>query len=104
MPLNPVLRQRARAVATSINSHRILLYGTLSTVAVCAAVANALKNYSNFYSVAIYLSKSSRGVLVSYFIRMFSNPPLILRRFSQTLLSFSPDCAVMYFRRYSLVV
>ncbi|KAK0455381.1 uncharacterized protein EV420DRAFT_1765440 [Desarmillaria tabescens] len=64
MPVNPVLRQRARAVATSINSHRILLYGTLSTVAVCAAVANALKNYSNFYSVAIYLSKSSRSVLV----------------------------------------
>ncbi|KAK0225722.1 synoviolin 1 isoform b [Armillaria fumosa] len=64
MPVNPALRQRARAVATSINSHRILLYGTLSTVAVCAAVTNALKNYSNFYSVAIYLSKSSRSVLV----------------------------------------
>ncbi|KAK0504950.1 hypothetical protein EDD18DRAFT_1316142 [Armillaria luteobubalina] len=63
MPVNPALRQRARAVATSINSHRILLYGTLSTVAVCAAVANALKNYSNFYSVTIYLSKSSRSVL-----------------------------------------
>ncbi|KAG7446450.1 uncharacterized protein BT62DRAFT_986934 [Guyanagaster necrorhizus] len=64
MPVNPVLRRRARALATSINSHRILLYGTLSTVAVCAAIANALKNYSNFYSVAIYLSKSSRSVLV----------------------------------------
>ena len=65
MPLNQLVRQTTQAVAGQVNSHRILLYSLVSTVAVCAAIANALKNYSNFYSVAIYLSRSSRSVLVS---------------------------------------
>lgn len=64
MPLNDVLRHRTQAIAGSLNSHRIFLYTIVSSVAVSAAIANALKNYSNFYSVAIYLSKSSRSVLV----------------------------------------
>lgn len=55
---------RMQPFATSLNSHRILLYTLVSTVAVSAAIANALKNHSNFYSVAIYLSKSNRSVLV----------------------------------------
>ncbi|KAF9006773.1 hypothetical protein BDZ89DRAFT_1079646, partial [Hymenopellis radicata] len=64
MPLNPIFRQGTRAITNSLTSHRLLLYGALSTIAVCAAVANALRNYTNFYSVAIYLSKSSRSVLI----------------------------------------
>lgn len=48
-----------------VNAHRIFLYSAFSFVSVCAVVTNALKNYSNFYSVAIHLSKSSRSVLVS---------------------------------------
>ncbi|RDB25352.1 E3 ubiquitin-protein ligase HRD1 [Hypsizygus marmoreus] len=63
MPLDDVLRQRTHALASSLNNHRILLYTFLSVFAVSAVVANALKNYSNFYSVAISLSKSNRSVL-----------------------------------------
>jgi hypothetical protein len=48
-----------------LNSHRIFLYTLVSTVTVLSAVANALKNHSNFYSVTIYLSKSGRSILVS---------------------------------------
>ncbi|KAJ7251772.1 hypothetical protein B0H12DRAFT_633127 [Mycena haematopus] len=62
--LGQVLRERTQAFTGSISSHRILLYAVLSLFAVVAAVANALRNYSNFYSVAIYLSKSSRSVLI----------------------------------------
>jgi len=47
-----------------VNSHRIFFYTLVSFVSVSAVIVNALKNYSNFYSVAIYLSKSSRSVLV----------------------------------------
>jgi hypothetical protein len=64
-PVEQIVRRRARALAGSVNSHRLLLYGFLSTIAMSAAIVNALKNHSNFYSVAIYLSKSSRSVLVS---------------------------------------
>jgi hypothetical protein len=64
MPLHDVLRQGTHAFAGSLNSHRIFLYGLVSAIAVSAVIINALKNYSNFYSVAIYLSKSNRSVLV----------------------------------------
>ena len=47
-----------------LSAHRILAYTFLSVLAVSLTVINALRNYSNFYSVAIYLSKSSRSVLV----------------------------------------
>lgn len=65
MPIPEFLRERTQAAVGSLNAHRILLYGAVSTIAVTAAIVNALRNYSNFYSVAIYLSKSSRSVLVS---------------------------------------
>jgi E3 ubiquitin-protein ligase synoviolin len=64
MPIQRLLRERTQSLAASLLSHRILLYFIASTLALFAAVANALKNFSNFYSVAIYLSKSSRSVLV----------------------------------------
>ncbi|KII92232.1 hypothetical protein PLICRDRAFT_172347 [Plicaturopsis crispa FD-325 SS-3] len=64
MPVNDLLRHRMQPVATVVNSHRILLYSLVSTLAVTATIANALKNHSNFYSVAIYLSKSNRSVLI----------------------------------------
>ncbi|KAF8894937.1 hypothetical protein CPB84DRAFT_1782701 [Gymnopilus junonius] len=51
-------------VARSLNTHRVTLYALFSFVSVSAVIINALKNYSNFYSVAIFLSKSSRSVLV----------------------------------------
>jgi hypothetical protein len=71
MPIPQIVRERAQALAGSISSHRILLYTLLSFLAVSAAIINALRNYSNFYSVAIFLSKSSRSVLVSQ-----KEPPL----------------------------
>lgn len=46
-----------------LNGNRILLYSAISFIAVCGVVANALKNHSNFYSLTIHLSKSSRSVL-----------------------------------------
>ncbi|KAG5636360.1 hypothetical protein H0H81_008308 [Sphagnurus paluster] len=63
MPLNDVLRHRMHALAGVINSHRIAIYSFVSLLAVSVAIANALRNYSNFYSVAISLSKSNRSVL-----------------------------------------
>ncbi|CAK5281380.1 unnamed protein product [Mycena citricolor] len=63
-PIAQVLRERTQALTGSISTHRLLLYAVFSFFAVSAAIANALRNYSNFYSVAIYLSKSSRSVLV----------------------------------------
>lgn len=63
-PLNELLRQRTQGVIGLVNSHRVLLYTSLSTLAVAAAIGNALRNNNNFYSLAIYLSKSGRSVLV----------------------------------------
>ncbi|KAH6914103.1 synoviolin 1 isoform b [Coprinopsis sp. MPI-PUGE-AT-0042] len=63
MPANEALRQRLQSAVHVVNSHRLLFYGLASVTAVAAVVVNALKNHSNFYSVAIYLSKSSRSVL-----------------------------------------
>ncbi|EGN99524.1 hypothetical protein SERLA73DRAFT_52227 [Serpula lacrymans var. lacrymans S7.3] len=64
MPLNDVFRQRVRPLASSLVAHRVLLYSLISTLAISATITNALRNHSNFYSVAIYLSKSSRSVLI----------------------------------------
>ncbi|KAG6866610.1 hypothetical protein C0991_000720 [Blastosporella zonata] len=63
MPLNDALRHGTHVLAGSLNSHRILLYSLVSLFAVSLTIANALRNYSNFYSVAISLSKSNRSVL-----------------------------------------
>ncbi|KAF8972937.1 hypothetical protein BDZ97DRAFT_1900798 [Flammula alnicola] len=59
---NVLLRFRSNELASFINSHRVFFYTFVSLVSVSAVIINALKNYSNFYSVAIYLSKSSRSV------------------------------------------
>ncbi|KAL5528398.1 HRD1 [Sanghuangporus sanghuang] len=53
-----------RHYASSIASYRVLLYTGLSVGAVFVVVANALKKHSNFYSVAVYLSKSNGAVVV----------------------------------------
>ncbi|KAG1851666.1 hypothetical protein F4604DRAFT_1592364 [Suillus subluteus] len=64
MPLNGLLRQTAHPIVASFNHHKVLLYGLVSTIAVSATITNALRCHSNFYSVAIYLSKSNRSVLI----------------------------------------
>ncbi|KAG6891754.1 hypothetical protein C0992_006175 [Termitomyces sp. T32_za158] len=63
MPLDATLRHGAQALVGSLNSHRILLYTFVSLLAVTLTILNALRNYSNFYSVAISLSKSNRSLL-----------------------------------------
>ncbi|KAI0656517.1 hypothetical protein C8Q70DRAFT_319875, partial [Cubamyces menziesii] len=64
MPLHDVLRQRLQPLTAAVTSNRIFLYSVFSTFAVAATIANACRAQSNFYSVSIYLSKSSRSVLV----------------------------------------
>ena len=51
--------------ASSLTSHRLLLYGALSSAAVAAVISNALDRHNNFYSIAVYLSKSNGSVVVS---------------------------------------
>ncbi|KAF8629198.1 hypothetical protein AX17_005783 [Amanita inopinata Kibby_2008] len=63
-PLTRPLERFLRASMLFLNSHRVIAYSFLSFLAVSLTIANALRNFSNFYSVAIYLSKSSRSVLV----------------------------------------
>lgn len=65
MPLATFMRQRTQGMVDSVTSHRLFLYSIFSVLAVVVAIANALRNHSNFFSVAIYLSQSSRSLLVS---------------------------------------
>ncbi|KAJ4468273.1 hypothetical protein J3R30DRAFT_3715202 [Lentinula aciculospora] len=62
--MDQLVRRSSQAFLASVTSHRILVYGLLSTFAVLATIGNALKSHSNFYSVTIYLSKSSRSILI----------------------------------------
>lgn len=73
MPLHDMLRQRAQPFTAAITSNRIFLYSVFSTFAVAATIANACREHSNFYSISIFLSNSSRSVLVS--ILHHSLPP-----------------------------
>ncbi|KIY66196.1 hypothetical protein CYLTODRAFT_491662 [Cylindrobasidium torrendii FP15055 ss-10] len=72
MPINPLLRRGTRALTSSLTTHRLFVYFALSTLAVAVAVLNSMRSFSNFYSITIYLSRSSRAVLV------FANFSLIL--------------------------
>lgn len=60
------LRPRLQSFTDSLLSHRVFLYTFASTLAVSATVFNALQSQCNFYSVAVYLSKSGASVLVAY--------------------------------------
>jgi len=60
------LRPRLQSFTDSLLSHRVFFYTFASTLAVSATVFNALQSQSNFYSVAVYLSKSGASVLVAY--------------------------------------
>lgn len=64
MPFNDLLRQRMQPLANVVTAQRFTLYALASTVAVVAVIANACRNYSNFYSIAVYLGRSGRSVLV----------------------------------------
>lgn len=48
-----------------VNSHRSATYALFSTLLVAGVILNAFNKHSNFYSVAVYLSKSSGSTVVS---------------------------------------
>jgi hypothetical protein len=64
MPFNDLLRHRMQPLANAVTAQRFTLYALASTIAVMAVIANACRNYSNFYSIAVYLGRSGRSVLV----------------------------------------
>ncbi|KIY48035.1 hypothetical protein FISHEDRAFT_44057 [Fistulina hepatica ATCC 64428] len=55
--------ERRNGLVHALGSHKLLIYSIFSVLAVSATVVDALRDQSNFYSVVIYLSKSSRSVL-----------------------------------------
>ena len=60
----PVNAQALQNYAVSLAAHRLLLYTVFSLGAVSAVVVNALRRQSNFYSVAVFLSRSNGSVVV----------------------------------------
>jgi E3 ubiquitin-protein ligase synoviolin len=66
IPIPDIFQLRGHNVTSYLLSHRVLFYTLTSTVAVSATIASALQDHSNFYSVAVYLSKSGRSVLVRF--------------------------------------
>lgn len=96
MPLNGFLRQRAHPIVASFNYHKVLLYGLVSTIAVSATITNALRYHSNFYSVAIYLSKSNRSVLVRGVLIVILS---VLKQLSDTCKFRSSYCIVVWAAR-----
>ena len=72
--------QPLQHAARFLNSHRFGFYSFVSTIAVVAVITNALKNYSNFYSVTIFLSKSSRSILVTFYLHLIASTSLPLAK------------------------
>ena len=72
--------------ASQVASYRVLLYTTVSVGAVLAVIANALRKHSNFYSVAVYLSKSNGAVVVSTWNKSEARMPC--RTFLQVIANF----------------
>lgn len=63
--MDRIFRRGLQPLAPAFTSNRILWYSVFSTLVTSLAIANACQNYSNFYSVAVYLSRSGRSLLVS---------------------------------------
>ncbi|KAF8588693.1 hypothetical protein K439DRAFT_1629493 [Ramaria rubella] len=60
----PFAQDLLRPYARLATTNRLILYGAFSILAVSLVVLNAFKSYSNFYSVAVHLSRSNRSVMV----------------------------------------
>ena len=60
MPL-PVQVQQ---YASSLAAYRVVFYSIFSIGAVAAVILNALRRHSNFYSMAVYLSRSNGTIVV----------------------------------------
>ncbi|TDL24187.1 hypothetical protein BD410DRAFT_111888 [Rickenella mellea] len=60
----PLPRQFLQPYISAFAPHRVFVYSIISSAALLAVIANALRNHSNFYAVAVFLSKSNGTVLV----------------------------------------
>lgn len=49
---------------SSAAAYRLTIYSVFSAGAVLAVIASALRRHSNFYSVAVFLSKSNGAVFI----------------------------------------
>lgn len=85
----PTTNQPLQHAARFLNSHRFGFYSFVSIIAVVGVITNALKNYSNFYSVTIFLSKSSRSILVTFHLLRIASLSDSSQRHWQILLFFS---------------
>lgn len=87
--------QTLQSYATSLAAHRLLLYVVFSLGAVAAVIANALKGQSNFYSVAVFLSRSNGSVVVCP-VRAPFDAAVLMRAFIGVGKLRSPRCLVMW--------
>ena len=91
----PTTNQPLQHAARFLNSHKFGFYSFVSIIAVVGVITNALKNYSNFYSVTIFLSKSSRSILVTFHLLPIASPSDSSQRHWQILLFFSLFCVAI---------
>ncbi|KAL1735624.1 hypothetical protein EV714DRAFT_183934, partial [Schizophyllum commune] len=97
MPPIEALRHRTRDAISSVSNNKLALYAVLSVFATAGCIVNGARNHSNFYSVMIYLSRSSASVLI------FANFGLLLAVFCGHLVQlifFGPLRAVEVERLY----
>ncbi len=52
------------ALSSIIAAHRTATYAVFSTVLIGLVVLNAFRKHSNFYAIAVFLSRSSGSVMV----------------------------------------
>lgn len=86
--------QALQSYAVSLAAHRLLLYVVFSLGAVAAVIANALKRQSNFYSVAVFLSRSNGSVVVCMTTFAFDTTMLMRAHIGVRELR-SPHCFVV---------
>ncbi|KAL1748629.1 hypothetical protein HDZ31DRAFT_79497 [Schizophyllum fasciatum] len=97
MPPVEALRHRTRDAISSLSNNKLALYAVFSVFATAGCIVNGARNHSNFYSVMIYLSRSSASVLI------FANFGLLLALFCGHLVQlifFGPLRAVEVERLY----
>ncbi|KAL1753710.1 hypothetical protein FB107DRAFT_292206 [Schizophyllum commune] len=97
MPPIEAIRHRTRDAISSISNNKLALYAVFSVFATAGCIVNGARNHSNFYSVMIYLSRSSASVLI------FANFGLLLAVFCGHLVQlifFGPLRAVEVERLY----
>ena len=65
LPRRPSSFSMATGVVAVIAQHRVVTYAVVSIGLLLGVIARAVERHSNFYSIAVDLSRNSRSVLVS---------------------------------------